>query len=209
MLYVIVGTGQVVREKATSIIAKMGTPSAVLYQEHADQLRFLVDANSLFGDTTVVSCVQLGTLSDSKEILVTQLPKMKESRAVFVVDEPFADIHLVNKLQKVADQFFDAREEKKKDTKVFMLCDLFVQKDKKSAWVLLRELLDSGEAEAIQGALWWKFQTEWQKVLDGKRSLFTKEECEYVGKRLMEAPIKAHRGELDLKVELERIILSL
>jgi hypothetical protein len=65
------------------------------------------------------------------------------------------------------------------------------------------------EGEAIAGALWWKFQSVWQATKAGKRSPYTLPECERVGGDIVRASIKAHRGELDLMTELERIILSL
>lgn len=209
MLYVIVGTENSKREKARVRLAKLGQPLANLYSEHAGMLRSYIDAQDMFGDAGVYYCLSFGDVPSSKEILYSLLEEMKVSKNHFVVDEPFADVHVATKLKKFADEFFDAKEEKVKDVSVFTLCDAFVARDKKVAWELFTNMKNNSEAEAIAGALWWKFQTVWSKVLEGKKTSFTKEECEIFGKRIIEAPIRAHNGELDLKMELERIILSL
>lgn len=70
------------------------------------------------------------------------------------------------------------------------------------------ELRNKESGEAIQGALWWKWKEVWQEVLSGRDTIYTKEECERIGKELMESSILAHKGEKDLYTELERIILS-
>lgn len=169
-----------------------------------------VDATSLFGERTIISCVQFGDKAESKEVLVSLLPLLAESENIFIIDEPFADANLVTRLTKVSKKLYNAKEEKAKDASVFALCDSFAKRDKKTAWVDLMTLKEKGESEeAIQGALWWKFQVLWKGVLEGKRSAFTQNECEVIGRDIMRASILAHRGERDLMVELERIILSL
>jgi hypothetical protein len=134
---------------------------------------------------------------------------MVTSSTIFIIDEPFATVHTVNRVSKVSQKMFDAREEKKKDVSVFGLCDSFIRKDKKQTWVDFLDVKQREEGEAIQGALWWKFQTEWAKVKDGKKSVFTEEECVRIGGELVRSTILAHSGKKDLFKELERIILSL
>ena len=68
---------------------------------------------------------------------------------------------------------------------------------------------DIESPEAVQGALWWKFQIIWADTRSGKPSRFTLSECEAIGGRLMKSSILAHRGEGDLKLLLEKIVLSL
>ena len=85
----------------------------------------------------------------------------------------------------------------------------FAKRDKKEAWKVFMSLRGDVEGEAIQGALWWKFQGLWQSVKDGKKTAFTQEECERIGGELVRSTVRAHRGERDLLIELERIILSI
>jgi hypothetical protein len=209
MIYSIVGTHYGLREKGNKEIKSLGEASHHIYSEQVSELEALVNATSLFGDVIVVFCIQLGESATSKEELKRLLEPMSTSATIFVIDEPFADVHLVNRLQKVSKKLFDAREEKIKDVSVFALCDSFVARDKKQAWVDFMRIKKGDNAEAIQGALWWKFQTEWGKVKDGRKSLFTKDDCERIGGALVRSSILAHRGQKDLMLELERIILTL
>lgn len=209
MIYSIVGTNKEIREKAHRELILLGTPSTHIYSEQVHELEALINAGSLFGGSTIVTLIQLGDTASSKETMIELLSGMEVSSNIFIIDEPFADIHLINKLTKVSKKVFNAKEEKIKDNSVFALCDAFAKRDKKQAWVDFMKLRDKGEGEAIQGALWWKFQSVWGATREGKRTAFTLSECERVGSDLIRSSILAHRGEKDLMVELERIILSL
>jgi hypothetical protein len=209
MIYSIVGTHKETREKGNKELAALGAISRYIYSEQVGELKSHTDATSLFGETLIITCVQLGDLASSKEVLVTLLPTLEASKNIFIIDEPFADIHLINKLHKVSKKLFNAKEEKIKDTSVFALCDSFASRDKKQAWVDFMHLRNKTEGEAIQGALWWKFQSVWQTAKAGRRSPYTLPECERIGGDLVRSTIMAHRGEIDLMTELERIILSL
>lgn len=209
MIYSLVGTHAGIREKARQEFALLGAPAAYIYSEQAGELEKYIDMVSLFGEVSVVCCVSLSDTASSKEILQELLPRMQESATIFIIDEPFGDTHTYNRLAKVSKKIIDAKEEKQKATKVFDLCDAFAVRDKKRAWELFQTLKETEQGEAIAGALWWKFQGIWSKVLEGKKTAFSQEECEVFGKLLMEATILAHTGERDLFVELERTILRL
>jgi hypothetical protein len=209
MIYSIVGTKKELREQAFQELFHLGEVSHFVYSENLDTLESYIDASNMFGDTVVVSCVQLTSSAAGKETVKELLPRMETSSNYFIFDEPFADVHVINLLTKFSKKVFNGKEEKIKDTSVFTLCDSFAQKDKKKAWVDFMAIREKGEGEAMAGALWWKFQLVWQSVKDGKRSPFTVGECERIGGDLVKASILAHRGEKDLMFELERIILSL
>jgi hypothetical protein len=209
MIYTIVGTHKETREKGNKELTALGAVTQYVYSEQVSELESHIDATSLFGDVVVVVCVQLGDTGSSKEILVSLLPKLEASNNIFIIDEPFADAHLTNKLAKVSKKLINAKEEKVKDTSVFALCDSFAKRDKRQAWIDFMHLREKGEGEAIQGALWWKFQLVWQDTKAGKRTAYTLPECERIGGDIVRASIRAHRGEIDLMTELERIIVSL
>lgn len=209
MIYSVVGTNATIRQKALKEFLSLGQVSRHLYSDEAVLLETYLNAMSLFGEVVVIGCVQLSGAPSSKEILVSLLPKMEQSSTVFLVDEPFADTHLITKLEKVSKKLFNAKEEKGRDTDVFPLCDAFAKRDKKEAWKIFMSLRGDVEGEAIQGALWWKFQGLWQSVKDGKKTAFTQEECERIGGELVRSTVRAHRGERDLLIELERIILAI
>lgn len=209
MIYSIVGTHSGLREKGNKELQALGEVMHHIYSEHVGELEALLNATSLFGGPVIAACFQLGEVASSKEELKRLLEPMSTSPTIFIIDEPFADVHLFNRLQKVSTKLFDAREEKIKDTSVFAFCDAFIARNKKQAWVDFLELKKNGNAEAIQGALWWKFNMEWSKVKEGRRSLFTPDECERIGGEIVRSSILAHRGERDLMLELERIVLSI
>ncbi len=209
MIYSITGTKKEIRDKAHREFSLLGEVTQVLHSEQADCLKGHIDALDMFGDPVVVVCNQLSDNASSKEILISLLGEMEKSDNIFIIDEPFADIHLENKLKKVSKSFFDAREEKNKDTHVFALCDSFAVRDKKQAWLDFVAIRDKVEGEAIVGALWWKFQTVWLSVVSGKKTAFTISDCERIGGDLVRSSILAHRGKRDLIVEIEKIILSL
>lgn len=209
MIYSIVGTDTVKREKAYEGLKKIGNISTHIYSEQIGGLEALIEASNLFGDKIIVNLIQVMDVAFSRDEIIRLLPKMKDSKNVFVVDEPFADANRLKRLEKYSEKIFDAREEKIKDIDVFTLCNLFAKRDKKGLWVEWMNVKDKESGEAIHGALWWKFSTLWQDVRSGKPSKFTLQECEEIGGRLVKSSILAHRGEKDLKVELEAILLSI
>lgn len=208
MIHSLVGTHKDTRKKAQVFFDTLGAPSSYVYSESIDSLLSLVDAVSLFGDPVVVVCERLSEVASSKEVITELLPKMKESSNVFIVDEPFCDSYFFARLQKVSETIADAREEKIKDVSVFGLCDAFILRNKKEAWVRFMDVRKRESGEAIAGALWWKFEGVWKRTLEGKATGFTKEECERVGLLLVESQVLAHRGEKDIMVELEKIVLT-
>jgi hypothetical protein len=208
MIYTIIGTNGTVREKALKEISKLGTPSAHIYAEQISSLVPLIEAGSLFGDTVVVHLIQTLEKTETREHVYDLLGKMEDSENIFILDEPFADANRMKKLEKVSKKLYDAREEKKKEADPFTLCTAFARRDKKGVWVEWMKLREV-EPEAIQGALWWKWGGVWADVKSGRPGKFTLSECEEIGARLLRSSIRAHRGELDLRVELESIILSI
>ncbi len=209
MIYSIVGTDTSKREKAYEILSKEGVISTHVYSEQIATLESLVAASSLFGDKVIVNLIQTMELASAREEVTRLLPEMKDSLNIFIIDEPFADANRVSRLTKYSEKVFDAREEKEEEINAFDLANLFARRDKKGAWVEWMRIRDLASPESISGILWWKFQTIWSDTRSGKTSKFTLTECEDIGGRLMKSSIKAHRGEGDLKVELEKIILGL
>jgi hypothetical protein len=209
MIYSLVGTDRIIREKARVELARLGQVTRRLYAEDVSDLEPLIDISSLFGDTSIVECVQMFDNASAKEKIQNLLEEMNESQTIFIIDEPFADANRTNKLAKFSGKLYDAREEKSKDVEVFTLVDYFIKRDKKNAWVTWLRLKEKMEGEAIQGALWWKFTQMWQVTLEGGKTAFSKEECELFGGKLLRSVVLAHKGEKDLDEELEKLILSL
>lgn len=209
MIYAVIGTERTKRDKALAEIAKLGEPTAHIYGEQISALKPLIEATSLFGDKVIAHLIQTLDKADTREHVYDLLPLMKESPNIFVLDEPFADANRFKKLQKFVETMYDAREEKEEGVSPFALANAFARRDKKSVWIEWMNIRDKESPEAIQGMLWWKFQTIWSDVRSGRPGKFTLSECESLGGRILRSSILAHRGERDLKVELESIILSI
>lgn len=209
MIYSIVGTNREVREKAYEEFSKLGAVTAHIYSEQVATLEPLISASSLFGEKIIANLIQVMDVASSRDILIELMSKMKESENIFIIDEPFADANRIKRLEKFSKKLFNAKEDKIKDVDVFTLCSLFAKRDKKSAWLEWMKIKDLESGEAIHGALWWKFTTIWSDTRAGKPTKFTLKECEDFGGKLLRSSILSHRGEKDLKVELESIILSL
>ena len=209
MIYTLVGTKKEIREKAQKEFTALGPVTQYVYTETIAPLESYIDATNLFGVPDVVMCSQLSGTASSKEELQRLLPRMQTSSTIFIIDEPFADVHVTNRLSKVSVTLFNAKEEKVKDNSVFVLCDSFAVRDKKQAWIDFMNVRDKEEGEAIQGALWWKFQQVWQAVRVGRKTAYSLDDCRRIGGDLIRSSILAHRGERSLIPELERIILSL
>lgn len=209
MIYTIVGTDTTIRQKAEEELSKLGVATSHIYSEQIATLPPLVDASSLFGEKIIVVLIQCMEVASSKEEVIRLLPLMKASPNTFIINEPFADANRVKMLTKYSEKVYDAREEKKKEVDVFTLANFVGRRDKKGAWQEWMNIRDKDTPEAIHGVLWWKFQTIWAEVRDGKPSKFTASECEDFGGKLALAAVYAHSGKADLKVEIEKFILSL
>lgn len=196
------------REKAAEVLLKFGDPSAQIYSEQIVALQPLISGSSLFGGKIIVNLIQTLDVASSRDIVFDLLPQMKDSETIFIIDEPFADANRTKKLEKYSEKVFDAREEKAEGVDVFRLCTLFAKRDKKEVWLEWMRIRDLESPEAISGLLWWKMKTIWEDVLNGRPAKFSKEECEVFAGKIVRASMDAHRGEKDLKVELESIMLS-
>lgn len=209
MIYTILGTDTRIRKVAEKEIALLGTPMTHIYSEQIGTLEPLIDANDLFGGKVIVSLLQVMDVASSKNILVELLPRMKDSENIFIIDEPFADAIKSKKLMSYSEKVYDARGPKEADVDVFTLCNLFAKRDKKALWVEWMRVRDLDSPEAIHGALWWKFTTLWGDARKGVPTKYTLDEYERIGAQLVRSNIIAHRGEADLKVELEKIVLAI
>lgn len=209
MIYTVVGTNAIKREKAYESFAKLGNVSAHIYGEQIATLEALISSATLFGDKIIANLIQTMDVASSRDEVARLLPDMEESKNIFIIDEPFADANRFKRLEKYSEKIIDARDEKEKDVDVFTFCNLFARRDKKGVWLEWIRIRDLDSAEAIHGALWWKMKTIWEDVLNGRPAKFNKDECEVFSSRILKANIEAHRGEKDLRTEIESIILSI
>jgi hypothetical protein len=207
-MYAVFGTERVKRTKGFDSFLKGRIVSFSIRKENAYQLPALIEASDIFGGEIVVMLEQVGSDAEGRDVIKKYGEGMKNSKNLFILDEPFADANFVKTLTKYSADTVDAREEKVKEADPFSFVNAFALRDKKNAWtewMKVREL----DAEPIHGALWWKIKMLWQSAKDGRRSVFTEDELASIGHKLVAASHKAHRGEVDLKEEMEKLTLSL
>jgi len=209
MLYSIVGTNKERRERVVRELLKDKSITVNIYGEQVYMIEALVDQVDLFGIPIVASLNQLMELASSREILVDLLPKLQESKNVFIIDEPFADANKFKKLEKYSEKIFDCREEGALEASPFPMCNAFARRDKKAVfveWIKIKDV--SVPLEMVHGALWWQMKKIWEDTINGKPTKFSISECEKFGEEIVKSFLDSHRGEKDLKVEMERVVLG-
>lgn len=209
MIYSVVGTNQKIREESFKKILNGRNSTTYIYNEQIANLKPLIDATSLFGDEIIVTLIQTLDKAESREVVYDLFAEMKDSKNLFIMDEPFADSNRIKRMEKYSEKVFDAREEKEKELSPFNMCNSFGRKDKKQTFVEWIKIKDIAEPlEMVHGALWWKIKTIWGDTLDGKKTNFNLDECEKFGEEILRSSLDAHRGKVDLKNKLEEIILK-
>jgi DNA polymerase III delta subunit len=207
MIYSVIGTKYEVRQKAFNVIKKHGEPTHII-RDASESIDSLIDAQSLFGETIIVWLEQLGNNKEGRDMLKELLSRMKESRTIFVIDEPFVETHFAKTLEKYSEGFWDGREEKEKGKDPFALTDAIAKRDKKTAWTSYMAIRDL-DGEPVQGALWWKVKTMLEAVKQGRKTAYSEEELTSMLTHLMHMSHRAHKGEVDLKEEIEKLVLSI
>jgi DNA polymerase III delta subunit len=208
MIYSIIGTDIHTRKEALNAILKGRNPTAYVRSDNTWELNHLINADDLFGGEVIALVEQVGTNAEGRETLKNAFKEMELSKNIFIIDEPFIETTFVKTLEKYSETLFDAREEKVKGKDAFGLANAILKRDKKEAWLEWMKVRDM-DAEPVQGTLWWRVRTLWEGVKEGKKSLYTEAELARMGFNLVEMSHRAHRGEADLREELEKFVLSI
>lgn len=242
MLFIIFGTEfkkrELSREKIREILISEKIDFETLLEvpkiskENFTLLENYYGGASLFGEKVLVNAEDILTKEETREYVYKNLEGMSLSENVFILDEPFAATATFQKIERdlekinIKKNLFDCRETlTKKDVEPFYLCELIEKRDKKAAWQEWKKLYlewENSEAQAIHGALWWKWKMMWSAYLDGDRNNFfkiyrlhsrelkyTKKELEKFGKEISLMAMKANNGELDLMRGIEKFILKI
>ena len=242
MLYIIYGTDFKKREKARQRIVQDLKKQKINFEDllsvpkiNKDNYTLLPSyfgSASLFGEKILINLEDLLTKEESREFFYDNLKDIIKSENIFIADEPFALPASFQKLsrdlekQNLSENIFDAREEKKdKDIEPFYLCELVEKRDKKRAWQEFQKIyLEWGdtEAQALHGALWWKWKNMLSASIDGnkfnyfkiwrltdKEIRYSKEELEKFGYELSLMAMRANNGEINLMRAIEKFILSI
>ncbi len=96
---------------------------------------------------------------DGKILVLENAKSLKDAEALVIVIEPVLDAATKKKVVPHAEvETFELKEKSTEPApNVFALTDAFATGDRKGAWILYRELIESGAApEEIHGALIWQ-----------------------------------------------------
>jgi DNA polymerase III delta subunit len=208
MIVSIIGTDVNIRREAFGEVLGAELPTAYVRSENTNQLMSFADAEDLFGGKVIVVLEQVGNDTEGRDTLKKVLKELETSKNLFIVDEPFVETSFIKTLEKHSDKLYDARVEKTKGKDPFVLTNAILKRDKKEAWLAWMSVRDL-DGEPLQGALWWRVRTLLEGVKDGKKSAYTESELAKMGFTLVEMSHRAHRGEVDLKDELEKFVLSI
>jgi DNA polymerase III delta subunit len=238
MLYVIHGTDiEKTREKSHALFealkAKKPDASAgtiTMEEITLEKLDELTQTQGLFENRQIIFMDRTLENKDVREVMLEKIDAIAESPNIFIFFEGKLTKDILKKLEKRAEKIteYEAKEEKKKESaSYFALADALGMRDKKTLWMLLREAFDNdAAAEEIHGILFWqakslalaaKTESATSAGLNpyvfGKAKRYTdnfKEgEVDTLLSRLVHMYHRAHRGQVDFEIELEKLALDI
>ncbi|MEN9413532.1 MAG: hypothetical protein RLZZ342_619 [Candidatus Parcubacteria bacterium] len=206
MIYLFSGTDRnKAREALERVIANTtGTIVRVTDAHTPADISAALGGSGLFGGVRVVVLDSLFSSreGESKEVLVRELPGMKESTDTFLIFEGALDAATRKLLEKFAhtSERFDVVKVAE-DKTIFKLADALQTGDKKALWVgLMREYAKGSAPEAVHGLLFW-----------GAKQMCTRNDsarARLLVAALAELPHEARRRGEDMSYALERFVLS-
>jgi len=235
MFFLITGTDtEKARAKARELILLMEKkrPGATSLRVLADTATVsmvdeLVLSQGLFEAKTITFFDEVFENEEVALRIIDVVDALKSSQNGFVVFEKKIAKKNLEALSLAAEKVFHFDSgEVKDDYSMFPIADAFGSCDKRSLWILVREALDHGaQPEEIHGILWWQAKAiaVAHVAKDAKSAglapfVFTK--AKRFGLGFSQAQIgtimhdlvimyhRAHRGEVDFSVELERFALD-
>jgi len=239
MLYVIHGTDiDTARAKAHGLFdalrekkpdASAGTLTAE--QVTLERLDELTQSQGLFENRQIIFMDRTLENKDVRELVLERIDELGESPNIFIFSEGKLTKEVLKKLEKRAEkiQEYEAKDapKAKQDGGFFALADALGSRDKKSLWVLFREAMDKGAApEEIHGILFWQAKSlalasqtrdaaeaGLNAFVYGKAKRYSANfkagEIDALVSRLVHLYHRAHRGEGDFELSLEKLILDL
>lgn len=238
MLYVIYGTDiEKAREKSHALFEalKEKKPDASAGTIGMDDITLekldeLTQTQGLFENKQILFMDRTLENKDVREVMLEKIDAIAESPNIFIFFEGKLTKEILKKLEKRAEKVteYESTEEKKKESgSFFHLADALGSKDKKGLWVGIREALDNeAAAEEIHGILFWQAKSlalakmtasageaGLNPFVYGKAkryvSNFKEGEIDYLLSKLVHMYHKAHRGEVDFEIELEKFALDI
>lgn len=238
VLYVIHGTDiEKAREKSHALFEalKAKKPDASAGTIAAEEITLekldeLTQTQGLFENKQIIFMDRTLENKDVRGVMLEKIDAIAESPNIFIFFEGKLTKDVLKKLEKRAEKIteYEATEEKKKESgSFFHLADALAAKDKKALWVGLREALEDDAApEEIHGILFWQAKSlalaakassagdaGLNPFVYGKAkrylSAWKDGEVDALLTNLVSMYHKAHRGEVDFEIELEKLALDL
>ena len=159
----------------------------------------------LFGDRPTIileNPISVSEMVFTDELL--EVLKNSETNFIFLEDDlTAAEIKKYKKFSEIK-EFTLIKPANK--TNPFVVANAFGNKDKLGAWSAYCDVLARGEGpEAIAGMLFWKIKT---LLIAPSQNPFTKIELKNASSALIDIYHKAHAGEMELDIGLEKFILD-
>lgn len=238
MLYVIYGTDiEKAREKSHALFEalKAKKPDAAAGMMRAEEvtpekLEELTQTQGLFENKQILFMDRTLETPDVREIMLDKIDAIAESPNIFIFFEGKMTKEVLKKLEKRAEKITEYESTEpiaKKEGSFFALADALGSRDKKAFWVLLREAFDADAVpEEIHGILFWQAKALSLAAKTGsaaesglnpfvygkaKRYVgnFKKGEIDALLSKLVHMYHRAHRGQGDFAVELEKLALDI
>lgn len=238
MLYVIHGTDiEKAREKSHALFnalrekkpdASAGTLTADSVTP--EKIEELTQTQGLFENKQILFMDRTLENKDVREVMLDKIDAIAESPNIFIFFEGKLTKEVLKKLEKRAEKVTEYESETEKPKEVgsfFALADALGARDKKRLWMLYRDAIDKDAVpEEIHGILFWqaralalaqKTSSAGEAGLNpfvyskAKRyiSNFKEGEIDALVSRLVHMYHKAHRGQVDFEIELEKFALDL
>ncbi|MEK7607692.1 MAG: hypothetical protein AAB484_02085 [Patescibacteria group bacterium] len=238
MFYIIHGTDiEKAREKSHVLFdalktkkpdASVGTLTAEAV--NTDKLDELTQSQGLFENKQIIFMDRTLENKDVREIILEKIDAIKDSPNIFIFFEGKLTKEVLKKLEKRAEKIQEYvldEETPKEASNFFALADAFGARDKKKLWILFCDAIDRDAVpEEIHGILFWqakslalaeKISSANEAGLNpfvyGKAKRFLsnwkKGEIDAMLSKLVRMYHRAHMGEVNFEIELEKFALDL
>jgi len=220
-------------EKSSAKLISLGYTPLVMSDVdfRQDFFEMLARGSELFGGKSFLVLNATLENTNTKEIVAGLFKEMASSENEFFLIENKATKEIIAKCEKAggdAVSFEESKTKAKPNFSIFSLADAFGQRDRKSAWLMLREAFDKEIApEEVHGVLFWELKTlllahnesgesemssglnpfVYKKAKNFSKS-FTRKELENMSGKMVRLYHDAHRGILDLETGLELFLLK-
>ncbi len=185
---------------------------------------------NLFTPKNIIVLDSLVSNKDTVEYIEERIADFAESEHVCILFDSKINKALLTKLEKKAQKIEEHNLKTDTDTvkkapQTFAFAEALASRNKVNSWKLFQELVADGlPAEEIHGVVWWQFKSIYVAYdaktagevdmkpytfskCQGFKKNWKKDELNVFLDGLVDMYHKAHRGEVDFMIELERLCL--